>query len=109
MATGPDSPGYQVALSALQSDAKVWGQPSTTTSGAQTAVAGETLTAAQFSYWAHGQGVTSSYTDVQNKMAALLGAAATNFQNISTTLTGVAAQYSAAENKIAGSFNKLKH
>lgn len=109
MSNTPSSGSVQVALGALHADAGVWQQAGGTITAAQQTATGEKLTAAQFSYWADGEGVTASYTQVQQKVAQLLGGAATNFQKISTTLIGVATEYTDNEKKVAGSFNKLGH
>ncbi|HEY4460427.1 MAG TPA: hypothetical protein VGN81_39315 [Pseudonocardiaceae bacterium] len=109
MSTSPSSGSYQVALDALHADAGVWQRAGSTITTAQQAATGENLTAAQFSYWADGQGVTSSYTQVQKKIAQLLSGASANFQNIGTTLLGVATEYTENEKKVAGSFDKVGH
>jgi predicted NAD-dependent protein-ADP-ribosyltransferase YbiA (DUF1768 family) len=96
-----------VALNALHSDSQAWAAASSQIQGAQTAAENIHLTAAQFSYFGDQAGLTQTYANLQQKVAALLGQAATNFHNISTTLVQVASTYQQNEQKVTDHLNSI--
>jgi hypothetical protein len=103
----PKSGDVTVGLNALHSDSQKWAAAATQIQGAQTAAENIHLGAAQFSYFGDQAGLTQTYAALQQKVADLLGQAATNFHNISTTLTQVASAYQQNEEKITGSLKSI--
>lgn len=96
-----------VALSALHADSRKWGAAASQVQGAQSSAGNIHLDAAQFSYFGDQAHLTQTYANVQQKVAALLGQAAANFRNISTTLVQVAATYQQNEQQVADSLNNI--
>lgn len=103
----PTGDEVTVALGALHADAQKWAAAATQAQSARSAATGIHLGAAQFSYFGDQAGLTQTYATLQQKVAALLGQAATNFHNISTTLVQVANAYQDNEQKITGSLNSI--
>lgn len=96
-----------IGLNALHSDSGKWAAAAGQLTGAQTAAEGIHLGAAQFSYFGDQAHLTQTYTDLQQKVAGLLGQAAANFHTISTTLVQVATTYQQNEQKITDSLNSI--
>ncbi|HEY1571616.1 MAG TPA: hypothetical protein VGG05_09755 [Pseudonocardiaceae bacterium] len=103
----PTGDEVTVALGALHADSQKWAAAAAQVQSAQSAAGGIQLSAAQFSYFGDQAGLTQTYATLQQKVAALLGQAATNFHNISTTLVQVAAAYQDNEQKITSSLNSI--
>lgn len=93
------------AISALRQDAEMWDQVSEVTRRAGQEAGALTLGEAQLSWASVPTGLLSTYTEIQGKVAALLGEATRVYTDLSVALDKVAHAYEISDRDAA---NNLK-
>ncbi len=84
---------YTVALEALAGDATIWDETSTTLADASTEASGLTLTDDDLSFAGTESGVTSTYTQLQNRLVTLLADGGTQTGHVGDTLRYIKREY----------------
>jgi hypothetical protein len=88
---------YEVQLAALKSDADTWDETSSTLLTAENNAWSQTLGEYELSWAAEVVGLTTTYNDIQNKVAMLLAGGSTETGKISTTLLTIKHNYEVNE------------
>jgi hypothetical protein len=101
-----DPATVRVALEKLRSDAGTWSRTATGAQGLADVAKGLTLTGVELSFAADATGLTTTYQQLQQRLAALCGQAVSTLNGISGTLTKAADGYVAIEQTNKNNLNQ---
>lgn len=89
--------GFEVQRAALEHDAKIWAETSTTLSSASSSASGLSLSTNAVSVVGDATGFTGTYADIQDFVVGLLSDGSSATSTMAATLRDVKKQYEADE------------